>query len=281
MRRRFRDIALTLEKVYSSREAEQLAKMMICHVCDLTTTDLLIKTDFEPSPDQTLLLQNYLRRMLLGEPIQYIMGEEEFFGLIFNVSPDVLIPRPETAELVALILQELPQGGGRFLDIGTGSGCIAISLFSSGSWNEAEGWDISPEALSIARLNNSRHNTSVQFVQQDILMTEPADFESKYDLIVSNPPYITLSEQTVMHRNVLDYEPHKALFVPDADPLLFYKAIGRFASSALKPGGLLCLEINASQGEATRQRVASYGFDNVQLMKDADGRDRFIKAQKR
>lgn len=271
--------ALT-KKVYTTREAEQIARILLCHFGNLTTAQLLSSTFLQLSPEAKSGLQNAIRRLLLQEPLQYVLGEGQFYGLTFYTNPAALIPRPETEELVDVILKDHPNDGGSVLDIGTGSGCIAISLAHARRFDRVTGWDVSAEALLLARKNDLKHKTNVEFKEIDIL-TCPVDiYRSKFDIIVSNPPYVRRSERHNMCANVLDFEPHLALFVDDNDPLLFYRAIAAFAREALTIGGTLYFEINSQLGEETRQAVVQEGFAFVDLMKDIHGKDRMIRAKR-
>ncbi|MBQ5817424.1 MAG: peptide chain release factor N(5)-glutamine methyltransferase, partial [Bacteroidaceae bacterium] len=210
------------------------------------------------------------------EPIQYILGETEFCDLTFKVNPSVLIPRPETSELVRWIVEENGDKECRILDIGTGSGCIAISLAKMMPSAAVTAWDISPEAIETAESNNKLNGTNVTFARQDIFAAEGEG--AKYDIIVSNPPYIKENEKEKMQRNVLDWEPCIALFVPDNDPLLFYRQIARKGLQLLKNGGRLYFEINRENGEETCAMLAEYGYTAIELRKDFADNDRMIRA---
>jgi|LauGreDrversion4_2_1035121.scaffolds.fasta_scaffold15477_5 release factor glutamine methyltransferase len=222
-----------------------------------------------------------LSALLTGKPIQYILGETEFYGLNFRVSPSVLIPRPETEELVKWILVELKDRKFHHpsvLDIGTGSGCIPIALKSALPHASVFGLDISEEALVTARNNALLNGQDVEFIHQDILDADHLFTNDSFDVIVSNPPYVTIAEQSQMHQNVLDFEPHTALFVPDQDPLIFYDRIADFALKHLKTNGFLFFEINEHLGQETCQLLQAKGFQSIELKKDLFGRDRMIKA---
>jgi release factor glutamine methyltransferase len=218
-----------------------------------------------------------LLRLQQFEPIQYIIGEARFLGRTFRVTPDVLIPRPETEELVEWILEEISPTA-RILDIGTGSGCIAVSLSKELPDATVEAWDVSDAALNVARGNSERLQAEVRFTRCDILGNIPKP-ESRYDFIVSNPPYVTESEKPAMEPNVLQWEPAVALFVPDADPLLFYRRMAVAGHGLLRPGGRLCFEINRSFGSQTVEMLYGEGYRNIILRKDISHNDRFILAQ--
>ncbi len=221
-----------------------------------------------------------LNRLLTNEPIQYILGETEFYGLKFTVKPDVLIPRAETEELVDWIISEEKAHCKSLLDIGTGSGCIPISIDKSTNIDLVEGWDISEQALQIARGNATRNDSKVVFSYQDIFAPTGIDELSKWDVIVSNPPYVLKVESDLMERNVVDFEPHVALFVPDHDPLIFYRAIARFAAVHLQFHGSLYFEINEAMGEETEKLLSKFGYKDIQVRKDLQGKVRMVKARR-
>jgi release factor glutamine methyltransferase len=223
-------------------------------------------------------VEKALERLKNHEPIQYVLGKTEFFGLPFGVNSSVLVPRPETEELVQWLLEESYMPGMRILDVGTGSGCIAISIKKE--WPEANvwGWDISTTALETANQNARLNQVDVHFEQQDILTLE-WKAPVRFHIIVSNPPYVRLLEKGQMDKNVLAYEPSTALFVPDNDALLFYRVIARFARKALEPGGLLFFEINQAFGAEVVGLLEGEGFREVVLRPDLSGRDRMIRAR--
>ena len=221
-----------------------------------------------------------VNRLLTHEPIQYILGEAYFYGLKFSVSPDVLIPRAETEELVDWIISEEKDPYKRLLDIGTGSGCIPISIDKNSATEQIEGWDISEEALKLARYNAERNSSKVQFSRHDIFDTTSVSESPKWDVIVSNPPYVLMEESALMEKNVTDFEPHLALFVPDNDPLIFYRAIAQFAAVHLQPHGSLYFEINEKMGEQTAGLLREHGFKDILTRKDLEGKDRMLRARR-
>jgi len=235
----------------------------------------------EPSEIESKEIQDIVSRLKTAEPLQYIIGIADFYSLEFEVTPSVLIPRPETEELVDMILHEHADLEGGILDVGTGSGCIAITLSKHLPNANVTGIDISPEALSVARRNAERNEVNTAFRQADILSSEPTMpfLPTNFDLIVSNPPYVMEQEKATMEKNVLDYEPSLALFVPDADPLLFYKAIARFGRTHLNPGGQLYFEINPLRGNECAGMLHEAGYKDIQLLRDLSGKERFIKAR--
>ncbi len=228
--------------------------------------------------EEQSLFDNALRQLEKDVPIQYIIGETEFYGLKFRLTPDVLIPRPETEELVDWIIKETAQGKIFILDIGTGSGCIAISLAKHFPEAEVSAVDISSKALAVAEENARLNQVQVDFYQADILNDEIPD--KRWDVIVSNPPYVRNSEKEKMQANVLEHEPHTALFVTDKDPLLFYRKITKIAKIHLASNGSLYFEINEAYGTEVVKLLETLEYKNVKLMKDVFGKDRMVYALK-
>lgn len=265
----------SLQNHYSAQELKSLTMMVCCDLLGYEAVDVYLGKDINLSASKQRELENILARMQKNEPIQYVRGVEEFCGMTFRVAQGVLIPRPETAELVDFIRKE-NQGAPRILDIGTGSGCIAISLSRYLPQAEVVAWDISEIALTLARHNNEALHTTVVFEQHDVLTY--AGGEGVFDVIVSNPPYITESEKKEMDANVLDWEPEIALFVPNDDPLLFYKRIATLGRKLLAPCGKLYFEINRAYGEATVRMLEETGYQRVSLLKDLFGNDRIVTA---
>ena len=226
-------------------------------------------------------LKTVLKQLLSGEPVQYVLGETDFFGLKFKVNNQVLIPRPETEELVAWILESYKQQSEaniRILDIGTGSGCIAIALAKNLPAALVEAMDVSPGALELAIENNRINNTEVNFFYADIF--EYSLSENGFDVIVSNPPYVTQSEKDTLAPNVIAFEPHGALFAPANDDLLFYKTIGLKAMDALRPGGKLFFEINPNKASELVVFMETIGFKDVQIRNDLSGKERMLCGMK-
>ena len=270
----------TLAQHYEEGEAKAMARMVYEVRYGLSLTDILLGKDTQLSANNQKEVEEIAHRLLLSEPIQYVLGIAEFCGRTFIVTPDVLIPRLETEELCQQIISKGWQQ--KILDIGTGSGCIAITLAAEMPHSIVTAWDISEDALSIAEENAKRNNADVSFQLVDMLHL-PSDicrYTSAFDLIVSNPPYICYKERADMEKNVLDYEPPTALFVPDNDPLLFYKAIARFAGKALTPDGMLAVEINRAYGQETCEVMKNAGFNDIQLYQDSYHNDRFVIAKK-
>ena len=266
-----------LANVYSDGEIKALTRIIATELLGVAQMAFYLKDDIVLTAEQEALLDNAIERLKKQEPIQYILGYSDFCGLRFKVTPATLIPRPETSELVEWIASEAT-GTERILDIGTGSGCIAVSLAHKMPQSEVTAWDISTDALAIATENSKSNGQAVTFEQVDILAYEPTG--EQFDIIVSNPPYIKENEKNAMHANVLYWEPHTALFVPDSDPLLFYRTITEKGLDILKPGGRLYFEINRAHGKETMEMLAALGYTNIELRKDFADNDRMIKAVK-
>lgn len=273
------EIKESLKGVYSESEAGALAKLLLVEVFGFSTLELYGGKDKAISEKERSLLNDIIKRLLQNEPIQYILGVETFCGLNFRVDKNVLIPRPETQELVEWILSDNKNlKDGRILDIGTGSGCIAITLAKNLPEVEVEAWDVSKGALQIATQNASDNKVRVHFVEQDVLAFIPQG--TYFDVLVSNPPYITEVEKTEMEANVLEWEPKTALFVQDNDPLLFYRKIASLGRVMLKSGGMLYFEINRAYGQETVQMLEAMGYKDIELRKDSWGNDRMMKAER-
>ena len=273
------EIRNALREHYPDSEALALAKMLLVEAFGFSTLELYGGKDKEISGKRLDVLNEMIARLKKNEPIQYVIGAEVFCGWTFEVNENVLIPRPETQELVRWIEADWKSDAPcRILDVGTGSGCIAISLSKLLEGAEVEAWDISEGALRVARRNADRNEAQVLFRRVDVLKACTED--CRYDVIVSNPPYITESEKQDMDANVLEWEPHTALFVPDADPLLFYRRIAELGVSMLKEGGALYFEINRAYGEETVRMLEGLGYKQIELRKDNWGNDRMIKANR-
>ncbi len=264
-----------LAKVYPNNEAKAIVRLLLEEMFDLSFTDIVCGAADTLTDSSYLKLEQALARLENGEPIQYVLGSCLFCGRQFCVAPGVLIPRPETEQLCKLVVENImnirqPQ----ILDIGTGSGCIAATLALDIPQAKLTAWDISPEALTIASGNAERLGAHVEFIRQDAL-NAPSD-NYCWDAIVSNPPYICHKEISDMEKNVLDNEPHLALFVPDDDPLIFYRHISVYAAKALKENALLFFEISERYGKATSAMLHELGFINIMVIKDIYGKDRNI-----
>lgn len=261
---------------YPIEETTALTRIISTEILDIPQSTFFLKDDVTLTPRQEMLLYSTIERLKKHEPIQYILGHCDFCGHTFKVTPDTLIPRPETSELVEWIAEEQKGSKVNILDIGTGSGCIAISLSCKLPGCNIAAWDISSGALAVAEENNRSNGSEVTFSQVDILAYQPQC--EMFDIIVSNPPYIKENERKSMEANVLDWEPHTALFVPDNDPLLFYRAIAEKALVMLTPAGALYFEINRAHGAETVGMLKSLGYRKTELRKDLAGNDRMIKA---
>ena len=256
---------------YAAAELETVKKALCLELLGISAVSFYTK---EKVYADTGKLDMALERLAAGEPLQYVIGSTPFCGLPFKVDGRVLIPRPETAELVDWVAQDAGPNGS-LLDIGTGSGCIAVSLAHRLPGWKVQGWDISDVALEVARENNRLNGTGVEFRRVDILNAEP---DCKFSVIVSNPPYVLESEKGQMEDTVLEHEPHTALFVPDSDPLLFYRAIAKFGKEALVPDGALYFEINPLEASALKVMLEQAGYHNVEQRSDIFGKLRMIKA---
>lgn len=267
-------IRRALQECFSAQEAANISRIVCCEMLGQSTVDYYLGKDITLSLKEKQELDGILSRLCNFEPIQYIQGTARFLGRTFRVAPGVLIPRPETEELVETMLKEISPLS-RILDVGTGSGCIAISLSKELPDAKVSAWDISEEALAIASANNEALQASVRFCQRDVLTCLP-DVGERYDVIVSNPPYVTESEKQDMERNVLDWEPFQALFVSDNDPLLFYRRIAELGKVMLVPEGRLYFEINRAFGEAVVAMLREQGYANPRILKDISGNDRIV-----
>ncbi len=262
-----------LQGVYDAREARAVYMLVMEKAFGLSPSQVLIGKDKKLSLQERAKLENIVSRLLQGEPVQYILGEADFCGHIFRITPGVLIPRPETEDLVATVLSEV-QAPCSVLDIGTGSGCIAISLALKGL--SATAMDISEEAIAVASDNAKDLNARVSFVNNDILHPQPTD--CTWDVIVSNPPYVCQSEAAEMERHVLEHEPHLALFVPDQDPLLFYRAIAQYAVQHLRVNGRIYLECNRTYVSEVGDIFIRNHFTDIRTSQDRFGNPRIVSA---
>ncbi len=278
-----------LSGIYEAQEIVAIFNLLMEHVTGFNNRQLSLKGISTEMQDE-FAMWGYLGELKTGKPVQYVIGEASFYGLKFKVNPAVLIPRPETEELVEWVIEScrVRSAGGwmpskdklSIVDIGTGSGCIAVTLASKISGSRVIGLDVSSEAIEVAKMNALLNSVGITFVQGDILDSNlELSPDGKYDVIVSNPPYITPEEKEQMHQNVLDNEPHLALFVTQEKPLVFYEAIADFGMSNLTSGGLLFLEINEHLGKETVQMLVDKSFINIVLRKDMQGKDRMIRCR--
>lgn len=274
----YRELWRTLEPLYGNGEARAITDYVLDVCFGLSKADILCGAVEEMTAEKTAELNKIFGRLMEGEPVQYVLGRAEFCGRWFSVRPGVLIPRPETEELCAWITSDSKASGSpKVLDIGTGSGCIAITLQLDMPESKVTAWDISADALDVARENAQLLGANVNFVKQDALNAKP---EGEWDVIVSNPPYICEKEKKDMAVNVLEHEPNTALFVPDADPLLFYRAITRLAVQTLNKGGRLYFEINPIYADDTCRMMRAEGMTAVELRSDMYGKQRMAKGVK-
>ena len=266
-----------LQGLYPETEIKSFCYLIVEKLTGFSRSEIIVNKNTLFSKEQHHTIDSFILKLRNFVPIQYILGETEFYGLPFNVNESVLIPRPETEELVDWIQSENDRNANlQILDIGTGSGCIAISLKHEFKYATVEAFDISEKALETAKTNAELNKLEVTFSKVDILGSP--EFETKWDVIVSNPPYVTELEKADMQPNVLNNEPHLALFVPDNDPLLFYRHIALFAQKHLKPQGKLYFEINREFGQATMNLLNELGYTEVEVRKDISGNDRMVRA---
>lgn len=270
----------SLKNSQDEQEIESFFFILTEYLHNLKRVDVALNPNFELSEEEVEKWNAILSELQQEKPIQYITGEAWFYGLRFEVNENTLIPRPETEELVEFILKEtsnfqLPASSLNILDIGTGTGCIPISLKANLSQANVSAIDVSEQALEVAKRNAASNKAEINFIQANIL--EVLDLNQNFDIIVSNPPYVRNLEKQEIKKNVLDYEPHLALFVEDTDALLFYRKIAQLALKNLTPNGLLFFEINQYLGKETVELLQNLGFKKIELKKDIYGNDRMIK----
>lgn len=273
----------SLENLYPKNEIQSFTRLIMEEVCGIPPHHLLFGKGKELSDTEKSEIKEIIEQLKKHKPLQYILGKADFYGRTFRVNPSVLIPRPETEELIEQICNDVDKEAEKpvtLLDIGTGSGCIAVTLAKELPRADVVAIDVSPDALETARENARTLHASVTFILCDILDTERAEagIPFLFDVIVSNPPYVMEREKEAMEANVLKYEPPLALFVSDNDPLLFYRAIARFGRKKLRKGGRLYFEINALCGLDTVRLLEQEGYHSIQLIRDLSGKDRMVKA---
>jgi release factor glutamine methyltransferase len=275
------EVVAKIEVRESRGEIQSIACLLLGHLLDVSKTEILSGKPVQWTVELQTRIHRLIERINEGEPAQYVVGEEFFFGRRFEVTPAVLIPRPETEELVREILFHVRSirrnktHGLRLLDIGTGSGCIAITLYHEVQRSEVYATDISRDALQIAAANAKSLRAEIQLHRHDIIAEELG--WNDLDVIASNPPYISMKEKPAMNKNVLDHEPQIALFVSDEDPLVFYRAIIEKARTALKPDGLLAVEINERFGREISALFSEKGFKEVTIIRDVNDKDRIVR----
>jgi len=280
----YKSVLLKLKVLYPHEEARAMADRLFEHYFHLSPTQRVLSGTMLTDGAKTLLIQEAVKKLLHNIPLQYILGTAIFMDMEFVVNSSVLIPRPETEELVSLILKYDSERGAehklQILDIGTGSGCIAIALKRYIPQSNVSAIDISDEALKVAIENADKNEVVINFIEADILDKTHWKALPKFDLIVSNPPYVTQEEKIHMQPNVLDHEPHMALFVPDDDPLIFYRAILSFSKIKLRKAGALWFEINEIFGDELREMAINQGFKDVIIISDIHKKERFLQARK-
>lgn len=269
-------LAAELKDLYPENELSSLYRIITATLAASSGSGRQHFPDEPVSPPEAERVSMICRELASGKPIQYILGETEFYGLRLLVSPAALIPRQETEELADLIIKDKPGFSGNILDFGTGTGCIAIALAAKLPAATVIATDISDEALALADANAKLNKVKIRFILNDMLSPSAGGLPEA-GIIVSNPPYIRNSEKSLMHRNVLEHEPHKALFVNDSDPLVFYRAILDKTAKLLKPGASVYFEINEALGREMTELTKSYPFSEVSLIKDLNGRDRILR----
>lgn len=274
----FREVAHLLSNVFPSQEIQSLQRLIFEKKLGLPLHKIYLNPALPIKSEDAEMIIDIVSLLKIQKPIQYILGEADFFGLIFKVTPDVLIPRQETEELVDWVLKTTSPENPSILDIGTGSGCIAVSLAVNLRHSKVTAIDISAGALEVAKSNAQTNHVSIDFLKVDILDQTSIVPNQPFDIVVSNPPYVRDSEKALMKANVLEHEPHSALFVSHTDPLLFYRAIAQRAKELLKSNGVVFCEINEALGNETRQLFTQYGYCEVELKKDLNGKDRMLKA---
>jgi release factor glutamine methyltransferase len=272
-------LATALHPIYPQREAEAIATLVVEHLLDMDALQRMMDAQELVPAEAMAALVPLQERLLAHEPVQYVLGTAYFDGMDLEVTPATLIPRPETEELVRVITTEQGmQAGLRVLDVGTGTGCLALALARALPGAQVLAVDISAEALAVARRNARRHAPAVEFQQVDILLEKPTGLApASLDVLVSNPPYVRESERPLMRENVLAWEPATALFVPDEDPLLFYRRLTELGNELLVAGGGLYLEINEALGAETADLLKSRGFTDVQVLPDMFGKTRVVR----
>lgn len=269
------EIKSNLESVYDQNESKSITDMVLSHYLSIEPIDLIVKDNFDTSQDQIEQLHDAISKILTGVPVQHVIGQMYFYGANYVVNRHVLIPRPETEELIDLCKNDFKDIDHlNVIDLCTGSGCIAISLYHNLHFANVIATDISSEALDVAIQNQNNLGSKVEFQKADIF---DYSTEEKFDIIVSNPPYVLESEKKLMHQNVLEHEPEIALFVDDHEPLIFYEKILEFSKKSLKENGKVYLEINEAFGQETKQLFQQH-YNHVEVLKDLSNRDRFVIA---
>lgn len=279
MRSTIQYIKSELADLLPETEIQAITRIILESVCGWSFSEQLTRANETMDKEKVGQITAIVHRLKKSEPIQYVLGETEFFGLKLKVNPAVLIPRPETEELVEWVCNSILPENPQILDVGTGSGCIALALKKNLKDAEISAVDFSEKALDVARQNAGLNNLKVEFLKVDILNWEKYEWDF-FDVIVSNPPYVRVSEKKLMQKNVLDFEPGMALFVSDEDPLVFYREIARFAQNFLAEKGFLFFEINESLSDPLIKMLQQNNFTDIQLQKDLQGKNRMIRCRK-
>jgi len=273
-------LASELSGLYPEREMRSLINYLLSDLFDMNNTfSLLNENERWVNRKVTDMVIRYCSDLKAGKPVQYVTGKTIFYNCIIKVAPGVLIPRPETEELIDLVIKENRGFTGSIIDIGTGSGCIAIALAVNLPSSKVSGIDISKPAIKTAKENADMNQADILFLEADVLKIDPSEIMN-VDIIVSNPPYVRNSEKQYMKMNVLSFEPHEALFVTDEDPLLFYRAILDLAVNILNPGGVVYFEINEAMGKEMHDLLEFYKYHRISIIKDLNGKDRIAKGEK-
>jgi release factor glutamine methyltransferase len=273
-------LVFQLYDIYDNREAVNIADLIMEHSTGWKKIDLILNKRLRLLPDKLELIEKYTRELLAHRPVQYVLNEAWFHGLMFHVNEHVLIPRPETEELVQWVKTAIGRAQNKdlkMLDIGTGSGCISIALKKQLPFAAVCACDISKDALEVAQRNANMHKTDIGWLHTNFLDSAQWKQLPSFDIIVSNPPYIPVKDKENMRANVLQYEPHIALFVENDDPLIFYRAMADFAKVNMRPGGRIYAEIHEDLSNEVNQLFAMKGFNNIELKKDMQGKDRMIR----
>ena len=274
----YTEIFRQLLELYDANESRQIALMVMEHCCSATPEKVLVGDSTYPAEESIIVVQSVLSQLKEGRPIQYVLGFAHFYGRKFIVNPSVLIPRQETEELVKLILSKVSEDELKLLDIGSGSGCIGISLGAERKDMKVSVLEVDSEALKVTLENARIHGVKVKSIQADILAVDR--IPETYDIIVSNPPYVRYSEKRMMHRNVLDFEPSTALFVEDSDPLVFYRKILSLTQRHLSKRGMIFFEINECFGKEITNLCLDYGFNNPIIFRDLSSKERIVCANR-
>jgi len=273
-------IKINLANLYPDNEIQSFIYLIFEYLLNYTKIDIHINSNKTISRRTEKRIDEIINDLKKYKPVQYIFGKSEFYGLHFRVSPDVLIPRQETEELVDWIIKDARGNKSKILDIGTGCGCIAVALAKVMAHSVIDAMDASAKAIKLAKYNALMNEVAVNFTLYDIMKNDMEKISTDYDIIASNPPYIRESEKSALPKNVLNYEPRESLFVPDDDPLIFYRVIAEFGVHALKGGGRVYFEVNEALANEVVEELARHDYKKIEIKKDIAGKDRMVKAYK-